>query len=86
MRNSEKQQRKFGKKKAKKKKKDIQEKYREIGLIIDQPKQGEGNSNDGNTARRFFSDPETATSITGVDYDLIRRFQIILEVMIFNSP
>ncbi|GBP06660.1 hypothetical protein EVAR_71786_1 [Eumeta japonica] len=63
------------------KKKQIQEKYLQLGLIIDQPKQGEGNSNDGNTARRFFSDPETAAAITGVDYDLIKRFKIILEVI-----
>lgn len=49
--------------------------------MIDQPKQGEGNTNDGNTARRFFSDPETAASITGVDVELIKRFKIILEVI-----
>lgn len=30
-------------------------------------------TNDGNTARRFFSDPETASEITGVDLELIER-------------
>lgn len=66
------------------KKKLIQQKYLELGLIIDQPKQGEGNSNDGNTARRFFSDPETAASITGVDFELINRFKIIVQVLSCN--
>lgn len=31
--------------------------YKEMGLVVDQPKQGGGNSNDGNTARKFFDDP-----------------------------
>lgn len=42
------------------KKLQIQEKYLQSGLVIDQPKQGDGNSNDGNPARRIFSDPKTA--------------------------
>lgn len=67
------------------KKKHVQEKYLELGLLIDQPKQGEGNTNDGNTARKFFSDPETAASITGVDFELIKRYKIILQVISCNK-
>lgn len=67
------------------KKKHVQDEYRKFGLIIDQPKQGSGNTNDGNTARRFFSDPETASEITGVDLNLIFRFKIILEVLACNE-
>jgi hypothetical protein len=61
----------------------IQEQFREeTGLIIDVPKQGSGNSNDGNTARRFFADPETTARITGVEVDLIRRFSVILQSLV----
>jgi hypothetical protein len=53
----------------------IQNAFRkQTGLIIDVPKQGSGNSNDGNTARRFFADPEMTASITGIDVNLIKRF------------
>lgn len=37
------------------KKVEVQKRFREeLGLNIDKPRQGTGNSNDGNTARRFF--------------------------------
>lgn len=50
-----------------------------MGLIVDKPKPGgSGNSNDGNTARRFFSNPETSSEITGVDLELIKRLRNIL--------
>ena len=52
--------------------------YEEMGLVVDQPKQGGGNSNDGNTAKKFFSNPEKASSITGLDCNLIKRFSHIL--------
>lgn len=42
-------------------KKDIREKFRnQLGLIVDKPKPGYGNSNDGNTARRFFENANQA--------------------------
>lgn len=53
----------------------------EMSLLVDIPKAGFGNSNDGNTSRRFFADPETAARITGVHIDLINRFKTILEVI-----
>lgn len=61
-------------------KKRIQEAFRQrMGLLIDKPKQGgAGNSNDGNTARKFFNDPETSSEITGIDCVLITRIRNIL--------
>lgn len=35
-----------------------------VGILIDVPKHGPGSSNNGNTARRFFQDPEAASEIT----------------------
>lgn len=60
----------------------IREKLRmEMGLLVDIPKPGFGTTNDGNTARRFFHQPTLASSITGIDEDLIQRFSIILKTM-----
>ena len=50
-------------------------------LIVDVPKANFGNSNDGNTSRRFFNNAETSANITGIDKNLIDRFAIILEVI-----
>jgi hypothetical protein len=55
--------------------------YEKMGLVVDQPKQGGGNSNDGNTARKFFDNPETVSLITGIDKDLIQRFSNILKTI-----
>lgn len=55
--------------------------YAEMGLVVDQPKQGGGNSNDGNTARKFFENPEKVADITGLDENLIKRFSNILSTM-----
>lgn len=63
-------------------KQKIQKSFKEeMGLLIDIPKVGYGNSNDGNTSRRFFDYPECSSRITGINIDLIKRFQIILEVI-----
>lgn len=63
-------------------KKEIQDKFRaETGLIIDMPKANFGNTNDGNTSRRFFDNPSLAAEITGINYDLIYRLKVILEVI-----
>lgn len=60
----------------------IQKEFRErVGLLVDYPRQGSGNSNDGNTARRFFRDPKLTSQITGVDIELIGRFAIILQTL-----
>lgn len=63
-------------------KKEIQRRFRlETGLIIDMPKSNFGNTNDGNTSRRFFEDPTLAAEITGISYDLIYRLKVILEAI-----
>lgn len=63
-------------------KEEIQTKFKnECGLLIDVVKQGSGSTNDGNTARRFFSDAKTAASITGIDENIIKRFHVILQAI-----
>jgi hypothetical protein len=63
-------------------KKRIQKEFRkQMALYVDTPEQGSGSSNDGNTARRFFTDPEMISKITGVNENLIRRFGIILQTL-----
>jgi len=53
-----------------------------MGLLVDGPKPGgSGTTNDGNTARRFFSDPALSADITGLDKTLSRRFAIILQTI-----
>ena len=49
-----------------------------MSLIVDVPKVCHGNSNDGNTARRAFSNPEVFADITGVNVECIRRLHNIL--------
>jgi hypothetical protein len=63
-------------------KKCIIDKFRsETGLLLDTPKQGGGNTINGNSDRRFFKDAAVASSITGVDQNLIERFYIILRTL-----
>lgn len=76
------QARKTEDKEAQKKKLAIQEGFKkELGLLIDMPKQGFGSTNDGNTARRFFENTSTSARITGLDEELIRRFHVILQTI-----
>lgn len=68
-------------------KKNIQNQFKtRTGLIMDQVKHGFGNTNDGNTARRFFSNSDVAAEITGIDKGLIDNFGIILRVLCCGSP
>ncbi|KAK9688610.1 hypothetical protein QE152_g35188 [Popillia japonica] len=63
-------------------KKHIQERFRiETGLLVDMPKTNFGNTNDGNTSRRFFENPHLAADITGINYELIYRLKVILETI-----
>lgn len=60
----------------------IQKEFRErCGLIIDMPKPGFGNTNDGNTARRFFKNAELSAEITKLDLELIKKLHTILIVV-----
>jgi hypothetical protein len=62
--------------------KKIQDDFRQkLGLIVDQPNQGFGSTNDGNTARRFFEKSLISASITGFDLAIIRRFHVTLQVI-----
>lgn len=65
-----------------KQKKIIQDQLQKrLGLIVDLPKQGSGNTNDGNTARRFFENPAVSSQITGIDESLIVRFSTLLKAI-----
>jgi hypothetical protein len=61
----------------------IQEKFkRQMCLLVDVPKPGGSETtNDGNTARRVFSDLALSAGITGLDETLIHRFEIILQTI-----
>lgn len=50
-------------------------------LLVDIPMAVSGNTNNGNTARRFFQQPKMAAEITGVNESLIERFSVILRTM-----
>jgi len=53
----------------------------ELGLLIDVVKSGFGNTNDGNTARRFFDNIEKVASVTNLDIELLKKFKIVLQVI-----
>ena len=49
-----------------------------LNLDVNQPRDGgKGSSNDGNTARTAFENPEIFSYITGISVELIMRFNII---------
>lgn len=67
---------------VKQRSKDIKNRFKnEMGLIVDKPKPGFGNTNDGNTARRFFEKPEASADITGLDVLLIQKFGTLLRTL-----
>ena len=60
----------------------VQNAFKEkMGLLVDIPKPGFGSTNDGNTARRFFGNPELSSEITGIDLSLIINLSIILKII-----
>lgn len=66
----------------KKQKEIVLQKLKKIMHISpDRPKQGFGSTTDGNTARRFFSNPSAAAKATGIDHDIIKMFGVILFVL-----
>ena len=59
------------KEKVKERKEKIQKNFRErLGLVVDMPKVGFGNTNTGNLARRAFANAEQFSEITGVEEEL----------------
>lgn len=60
----------------------IKSEYKEkMGLLVDVVRQGFGTYNDGNTARRCFSNAELFAEITGIQITLIKKFHNILQVI-----
>ena len=51
-------------------------------MIIDKSRQESGNTNDGNTTRRFVFNEDCSSEITGVDVSLIKRLYIILQALL----
>lgn len=61
--------------------------WRELGLKVDLPKAGGcGTTNDGNTARRAFQQPELFANCLGLNVDLVRNFQTILIALSCHLP
>ena len=69
-------------------KREVHDRFKaELGLKVDEPKQGAGNTNDGNTARRAFQDEKTfADILCGLDESLIHRFHTILIAISCKLP
>ena len=67
---------------VKKRKARIQKQLRDrLGLIVDMPRPGgSGTSNDGNTARRFFQNPQIA-DILELDEKLIEKMHVVLQTL-----
>lgn len=60
----------------------IQKEFKsKLGLFVDIPKPGFRNTNDGNTSRKFFANPDLSAEITGLDRDLIYNFSVILKTI-----
>lgn len=76
------------KEKFQKRKQQIQQKFWErLSLHVDKPRaNGHGSSNDGNTSRRAFNNPELFSQFTGVDLELIKSFRIILIALASQYP
>jgi len=54
----------------------------QMELHVEQPRSGgSGTSNDGNTARIFFSDTKLSADITGLDENVFIRCAILLQCM-----
>lgn len=60
----------------------IQKEFKDkLGLLVDKPKPGFGNSNDGNTARCFFQNSEISAEITKLDVEIIKKIHIVMIVV-----
>lgn len=65
----------------KRKNKIINELKEKMHILVDIPKSVSGTTNDGNTARQFFSKPCLASTITGIDERVIKNLGTILRTM-----
>ncbi|XP_031783919.1 uncharacterized protein LOC116417026 [Nasonia vitripennis] len=67
------------------KKKEIQDQLKsELSILVDAPTQGSGNTNNGNTASKFFNNTDVVARITGFNEHLLYRFKVILAVISSN--
>ncbi|KAJ8671967.1 hypothetical protein QAD02_003226 [Eretmocerus hayati] len=57
-----------------------------IGILIDAPAQGSGNTNSGNTSRIFFENLDIVARITGLDRECLERSKNILTVLSCPYP
>ena len=57
-----------------------------MNLNVDKVKQGSGTTNTGNVARAFFSNPEMASDITGIDCQLIKNISYMLQAINSKYP
>ena len=55
--------------------------WEQLGLRIGEPLPSGGNSNDGNTARKFFKEWKEIADRTGLDKTLLEGFHVILSVI-----
>lgn len=55
--------------------------WEEMSLLVDRPKAKVGSSNNGNTARKFFSNYSHSASILGIDIELVYNMYVILQVI-----
>lgn len=66
-------------------KESIQKEFRkQLNLWIDVVEQGSGTTNDGNTARTLFANPETVASITKVNVVIIKRYIYLVCISLLN--
>ena len=69
------------------KKKLVHDRFKaELGLRIDEPKRGAGNTNHGNLARRAFEQEEKFAKICELDESLMHRFYMILVAISCKHP
>ena len=55
---------------------------KQMGLIVDRPKPGYGNTNDDNAVHRCFLNPEKRSGeITGFYVELIKKFSVLLRTL-----
>lgn len=59
--------------------------HEELGILVDAPTQGSGNTNDGNTARRFFNNVDVVARITGMKIVYFRTIRENHACMVTHS-
>lgn len=57
--------------------------FKELSLVVNKVKVGFGSSNTGNVARKAFQNPKIFSKITGINMNLVEKFQLIL--FLFNT-